>query len=187
MITRIHGIWIHPIKNRPDRNTSITLRFALTGSIPAKKNNQVAVPRFHKAHQFRDECLRAKGHLTATDLQQYDKLIAAIIVSSSKHQQWHLKAKAVLQEQMQAQLPLLKARGLIYPLTNCSLTIYHQWKDRIKRDLSNRLESLQDLFVDALLIKDDNDRNLGPVKTDSGRYIDEITAHTTIIHLTAYF
>jgi hypothetical protein len=186
-ITRIHGEWIHPIKGRRDRAHCITLKFVLTGSIPAKKNNQVAICSWQRADVYAEECFRTKGHLTKADYDHIKTLVAAYIVPSARHQQWHRKAKEVITTQMAKQLPLLQARGLIFPLTNCSMTIYHQWKDRTVRDLSNRLESLQDLFVDSLLIIDDSDRHLGPVKTDSGRYIGEITKHTTIINLTAYY
>ena len=42
-ITTIAGIYIRPRKKRQGRMRSITLRFALEGSVPSKKNNQVSI------------------------------------------------------------------------------------------------------------------------------------------------
>jgi hypothetical protein len=203
-ITRIHGVWVHPRKPIPNRKRCVTLKFVLTGSIPAKKNNQVTVQSFQAADAFAEQCFQENhkaglGYvMTPAQLFGYknDKgekvpgykdLVSSYIVPSGRHQKWHAKAKEAISAQMAAQLPIIQKRGLIYPLTNVSFTVYHEWKDLIIRDLGNRWESLADLFVDAQLIMDDSDRVINPITIGSGVYKDEITQHTTVINLTSYY
>lgn len=193
MITSIQTlqgkVYIHPRVKRPDREGSrcITLQLAIVGYIPAKKNNQVPVSQNAEAERYAAWLIDNRPIPTMDDYRELLKKTRAIIVPSSRHQRWHLKTSEDIKYQMARAYPRLEKNGLSFPLTNCSMSIYHYWKDKKLRDLGNRMESVADLIKDCSLISDDNDQVLGPILMDAGRYPGELIDHTTIINLTTYF
>ena len=184
---KIHGIHIRTRKKKPGRSRCVNLRFILQGSVPSKKNNQVPIVDFRKADQMVSEMLHSRGHLTAADWDSLKKRIKGRIVPNSRHQKWHAKVSDSIIAQRDAQLPLIASKGLIYPLSNCSVAIYHYKMDRKRRDLGNQLMSVEDLLVDCLVISDDSTEVLAPILLDGDTYAGEITDHCTVIHLTAYY
>jgi Holliday junction resolvase RusA-like endonuclease len=186
-ITSIAGIWIRPRKKKTGRDRSVTLRFALEGPVPSKKNNQVPIMDFREADRIAGELFQKKGTLSAEDYKTIKRRMKARIVPNSRHQKWHLRASESIIAQRDKQQAQIALKGLIFPLSNCSVSIYHYKMDRKRRDLGNRLMSIEDLLVDCHVIIDDSDEVLAPILLDGDKYIDEITKHCTVIHLTAYY
>lgn len=112
----------------------ITIQFRLEGLIPSKKNTQQIVQN-------------------KTTKKRY-------IVPSYSYTNWNRKALKMLT--MQAANLALK-RGIKFPIGVASLSIKFYFKDLVRRDLTNKAESIQDTLVDAKIIGDDSWLNLNPV------------------------
>lgn len=70
----------------------------------------------------------------------------AFIASSQAHKDWHKEHIWALQKEV-------KVRGLKWPL---SISYTFSIPNKRKFDLSNKIETINDLLVDAMIIDDDN-------------------------------
>jgi CRISPR/Cas system CSM-associated protein Csm2 small subunit len=169
---------------------NLTLEFVLTGWVPSKKNLQI--PYFNKVWVFRQFkiWLQTNPELRHGALRRFFvDLVNSIrphIQNSKKFRDWEEAAKATCITQAAYWHDVFKAHGLAFPITRCSITIYHYWKDRIARDNSNKAESIHDMLVAAGIILDDQYGCLVRTSSEAGCYKDEITDHITLVNVTAY-
>jgi Holliday junction resolvase RusA-like endonuclease len=112
----------------------ITIQFRLEGLVPSKKNTQQIVQN-------------------KTTKKRY-------IVPSYSYTNWNRKALKSLTEQ--AANVALK-RGIKFPIGPASLSIKFYFKDVIRRDLTNKAESINDTLADAKIILDDSWLHVNPV------------------------
>lgn len=184
----LHGIVIPP-KQPKGRTTgnSITLDFVITGTIPSKKNRQIATMNYNKIiAQFKQNAVQ--GALPIGLAAQILKENKPYIRHSKNFQAWEEKTKEKILAQAATWNARLSSKGYeaIFPIPDASIKIYHYWKDWKKRDNSNKAETLHDLFVSAGILHDDSWQSLSPNEADAGCYAEEITNHITLITITAY-
>lgn len=195
------GVALRPRKKRPAGTQSLTLTFYLKGSIPSKKNNQVPVIDWRQADKFFFSIIRERP-FTADDYFQLKRkkveldggevkysagLAKPRIVPNKRHQQWHAKALDDIIAQRDRQQAQIALKGLIYPLSDCSVKVYTYKCNTSRRDHTNRMDSIADLLKDALVIIDDNDKVLNPMLLEADEYKGEVVDHETVIYLTAYY
>jgi hypothetical protein len=186
MIQRSHGVYLPPRKNK-NRSGYITVRFVLTGMVPAKKNRQIAtINRLHILS--RGAAFARHGEFSVKVLKRIleEKSSKPYIRRSKKFEEWNTAAKAIIATQAAKHIKSYEKYNLSFPIKEASISIYHYWKDNYIRDSSNRLDTVQDLLVEAGILLDDSWHNLSPVKVDADIYAGEILDHITVVDLTAY-
>lgn len=177
-ITSIHGILLPP-KKRQISKKYITLRFALLGTVPSKKNmiwadnNLYLINGSLRACKSVPECLSVLG----------DKL-RSFIRNSKKYTDWFDEQKIIVARQLEIERGRYEKFGLVFPLDNVSIKVYHYWADNIERDLTNKLDSINDLFVDCGVISNDNWQTLGKIESESELYKGEILQQITTVDIT---
>lgn len=188
-ITRIFGVWVHPRKKKASRigKRTFTMRFVFTGLIPSKKNNQVPVCNNQRAEQLSKLMLSQGPIKTFEQCREIYSAVTAHIVPNYRYQKWEKRMNDKLWEQRKEWAQHLDKRGIMLPLRDASMSIYFQWKDPKDRDNSNKQQSIEDLLVMSGVIASDSYRVLSPITTDADCYKGEITQHTTVVHLTAYY
>jgi Holliday junction resolvase RusA-like endonuclease len=112
----------------------ITIQFRLEGLVPSKKNTQQIVQN-------------------KTTKKRY-------IVPSYSYTNWNRKALKSLTEQA-AKMAI--KRGIKFPIGPAALSIKFYFKDMIRRDLTNKSESINDTLADAKIILDDSWQHINPV------------------------
>ncbi len=136
------------------RGNQTTIQFHLEGLIPSKKNTQQIVQN-------------------KTTKRRY-------IVPSYNYTTWNRKALKSLTNQA---AEISKNRGIEFPLTGTiSLSIKFYFKDEVRRDLTNKAESIQDTLVDSKIIIDDSWLNLNPVTIKGAKNTRKL--HSCDIYLT---
>lgn len=188
IIQTAHGIHLPPRKKK-DRSRSLTLRFVLTGTIPSKKNRQVAtMPWRRLIKAIRTLISTAAGSgITIGQIVALFKQNKPYIRQSDEFRAWHEEAKQKIVEQAQKQVAALNpSHDLVLPASRASISIYHYWKDDRVRDNSNKAETIHDLLVDAAILTGDTWQELSPIKADADLYRGEILDHITVIDLTLY-
>lgn len=177
-ITSIHGIYLPP-KKKQVYSGHVTLRFVITGTIPSKKNmiwadNNLNV-LLKKLYSFPSvkECI---GWLRLN--------LKSFIRNSQKYLQWFEKTKEVISAQAQTERRKYAKYGLIYPLDNVTINVYHYWKDDMARDNSNKYDSIADLLVACGILADDTWQIIGKNQSESECYSGQILDHITTIDIT---
>lgn len=186
MITKSHGIYLPPRKKKV-RNKSITIRFVLTGTIPSKKNRQIATMNWIGIVRAIKAIVMKKSKMAAFfDIIAVFKKNKPFIRPADEFKVWNEKAKAVIIEQAQTNKQYFKKFDLSYPIQESSISIYHYWKTNAIRDNSNKAETIHDLLVECGIIAGDNWQCLSPNKADADLYRGDLLDHITVIDLTAY-
>jgi hypothetical protein len=183
----IHGVVIPPRKKKLGRRQAFTINFVLTGIVPSKKNRQLATINYNKIlKQFRDRSVSGKIDYAAAKQILLDN--KPFIRYSKGFQAWEEEALNVLQQQAASWRSRLVKKGyeVFYPITDCSVKIYHYWKDNNVRDNSGKAETIHDLLVKAGIITNDSWQHLTPNEADADLYDTEILDHITEIQVTAY-
>jgi Holliday junction resolvase RusA-like endonuclease len=151
------------------------MRFVLEGIIPSKKNNYTIT---HNLFMLSKECNRLNG----ADAYKYIKAnLKPRIVASNNYLEWEKRAIDEIVKQLQH---WLQKYDLIAPFADCSLKVYHYWKDNLRRDNANKLQSLQDMLVKAGVIVDDDYMYLNKTTSEAENYKGELNRHITLIDLT---
>lgn len=177
-ITSVHGYMLPP-KKKLVKAKYITLRFCLPGTIPSKKNMIWADSNLHKilrklyAFTIVKECvdwLRA-------NLKSY-------IRNSEKYHKWIAEARLIINKQALAEFRRYNEHGIQYPLKDVTVKVYHYWRDDMERDLTNKLDSINDLLVDCGVIVNDNWQVLRRIESEGQDYNGEILQALTTIDVT---
>lgn len=131
----------------------ITIQFHLDGLVPSKKNTQQIVKNKSTNRQY--------------------------IVPSYSYTNWNRKAVKELTLQAAA---IAQRRGVEFPITTASLSIKFYFKDNVRRDLTNKAESIQDTLTDARIIFDDSWININPVSIEG--FLSKNRRHQCDIYIT---
>lgn len=186
-IKRIHGVYIPPKKKKLHRRTAQTIDFVITGTIPSKKNRQIAAINWKKIYSILVDLFQAKK-LSVVRVFKAIKEVKPYIRQSKEFQEWEEAAKQRLIEQAATWANRLRSKGyeLTFPISEASIVIDHYWKENRIRDNSNKVETLHDMLVSAGILAGDNWQCLTPTHADADCYEGEITDHITVIKVTAY-
>lgn len=180
-ITSLHGV-ILPPKKKKMYGKYITARFVLVGTIPSKKNMIWADHNLNviksKLYSFQKvgECI-----------DWLKKNLKAFIRNSKKYKDWVEEMRPEVLRQAQIEKLKYDKYGFVYPLDNVSIKVYHYWDNNIEKDLTNKLDSINDLFVDVGIISNDNWQVLGKIESESECYKGEILQQITTVDITQRF
>ncbi len=186
MIQSSHGVYLPPRKKK-NRPKALTMRFVLTGTIPSKKNRQIATMNWKRILKAISGILsKSGGSIKMKEIVAVFKENKPYVRQSEDFRKWNDEAKAIILSQAQKWSRSLEKHNMIFPVRVASVSIYHYWKDNLVRDNSNKAETIHDLLVDAGVISGDSWQQLNPIKAEADIYRHEIKDHITVIDLTAY-
>jgi Holliday junction resolvase RusA-like endonuclease len=171
-----------PPKRKRKDVKHITLRFILNGTVPSKKNRQ----------RVRNNLWNIKASMIKKGGTMSVQALFAILSERLKfwmqpdeaYTEWRGNVKPIMKEQQSFWENKYKDYGLVFPLTDVSIKIYHYWADNRKRDLSNKIDSICDMLVDNYVIQDDSWQVVGMVTSEGEGYFGQITDHITTIDVT---
>lgn len=176
--TGLFGVSIPPKKER-DCEKYITMRFVLTGIIPSKKNNYTISTNLYLLAE------KAKKMKSASECYEYiRKGLQPRIVASNNYLKWEVGAIEIIMEQLQYWMKQYEKHDIMPPFSDCSLKVYHYWKDNLRRDNANKLQSIQDMLVKAQVLFDDDYMYLNKTVSEAENYKGELNKHITLIDLT---
>lgn len=180
-ITSLHGVLLPP-KKRQVVNRYITVRFVIVGTIPSKKNMIWADSNLNtmlkKLYSFQvvKDCVDW--------LRQH---LRAFVRNSKKYKDWFEEQREVVLKQAALESQRYEKFGLIFPLDNVSVKVYHYWDNHIEKDLTNKLDSLNDLFVTCGIVVNDNWQVIGKIESEGEYYGGDILKQITTIDITQRF
>jgi hypothetical protein len=177
-ITSLFGVQLPPKKHRIV-GKYLTIRFVLTGTIPSKKNRQRAASNYPILRG-----MLAKLPSAAACVAKLNQSLRIFIKRSKEFEDWQNKAKDIIGEQAAHWSAKYERYGLIYPIERASMKIYHYWADDRTRDNSGKLDSIQDMLVEAGIISDDTWQVLHTVESAAEGYFGEILEHITTVDIT---
>jgi len=179
------GVPIPPWKEDKLDAGAITIRFVITGSIPSKKNNTMAVAVRKDARKFLTDVFKAKGVISIQDAHKAVKMVYSKVRPNTKYIQFVEAQKPILIEQMKFWSDrLYESRGLVFPLKKASMKLRFYFKDRYVQDTVNKQQTIQDLLVDANVVSGDDYDVLNPIEGASACYYQEITENIALVSLT---
>lgn len=174
------GLFGKPIPPRKKKvyKAYLPFHFLLTGTVPSKKNEWIP------ANNFRSLAKRVNKSTSVNDaISWMAERIKGYIRPNNRFIKWEAEAKEKLIEQAAHYAKKYKKYGVIYPLNNCSISVYCYWSSNTAKDNVNKLESIQDILVDCGIITSDCWQNLNPIKVESELYSGEITENIFVITL----
>ena len=177
-ITSLHGILLPP-KKKMIVKKYITVSFVIVGTIPSKKNMIWAATNLFKllrklySFQVVKECV-----------DWLRENLQAFIRNSKKYTDWVEVQTPVILKQAATEAGKYSTHGLIFPLTNTTVKVYHYWADNMVRDNSNKYDSIIDLLVECKIITDDSWQVVEENKSASQCYKGQILDHITRIDIT---
>lgn len=181
IIQTVAGIHIPPRKKPVFDKQPLTIRLAITGLVPSKKNNYTADRNYKKLSS-----LLKPGTVLTPALIKEIMDVKPYVRRSKRYQKWEEETKAKLAEQAGAWLKSFENQGLRYPIKKCSISYYHFWADNTARDNSNKHEGFDDMLVSLGIIKSDAFQCLFKGNQEAGNYHGEVLDHITVINITAY-
>lgn len=167
------GVSIPPFKEKKNWNGSTPIRFVLTGKIPSKKNNSMAVTIRKHARAYLNS-IQKGGMVSLNDAQTAVGKTSSKVRGNQEYQAWVKEQKPILLKQMHFWRERLEAKGLIFPIQNATMSVRFYFNNNYITDTINKAQSVQDLLVDAKIIQDDNYNALNPVHYASANYKDEL-------------
>ena len=177
-ITSLHGVLLPP-KRKQAVSRYITIRLVITGGIPSKKNLLYAATNLpllrDSLYRFTvvKECVKWLG-----------EHLKPFIKNSTRYEEWVQKIRPVVLRQAKAEEKKYKKWGIELPLDNVSIRVYHYWKDNMRRDNSNKYDTIVDLLVSCGILKDDTWQVIGKNESEAEGYAGEILDHITTIDIT---
>ena len=183
-ITSLFGVLLPPKKKIKDVRY-ITIRFVVTGVIPSKKNRQRARSNFWAIKASLNK-MKSFIHPSAV-AKIVEERLKLYIQSAPEHQKWLESTKPIVTAQAAEWALKYRDYGLVFPLSNISVKVYHYWADNRKRDLSNKFETLADMLVACGIIEDDSWQVMNQISSEGNGYSGQINEHITTIDLTARF
>lgn len=176
------GIPIPPFKEEKLGAGSTTIRFVITGKIPSKKNNSMAVTIRKHARDYINKIAKG-GVITVKEAQLAIGKTHSKVRGNQEYQSWVKSQKPIILEQMHTWVERLSAKGLIFPLTKCTISARFYHDNLYHIDTLNKAQSVQDLLVDCKVIQDDNYAVLNPIHYASANYKDELIHSICFISL----
>lgn len=182
-ITSLFGTYLPPRKERKALK-HLTMSFLILGTIPSKKNLIWAASNWHFV---KDKALGLGSAKRCVDFLSGENGLKVYIQNSVKYTSWVSEKKPVIIEQAETWIGKFGKYGLKFPLDNATIKVYHYWNDKMERDLTNKLDSITDLLVDAEIIENDSWQVLGRIHSEGEYYGGEILQAITRIDITQAF
>lgn len=177
------GVHIPPFKEEKLGAGSIPIRFVIRGKIPSKKNNQMSVAVRKYARDWATKKQASGETPNWKDVHKAISMCKSKVRPNKEYQEWVKRMIPVIHEQSAFWAEKLKDRGVIFPLDKATLSLRLYFKDRYVTDTVNKQQSIQDLLVDACIIKNDDYRSLNPIHSASACYFEELTQDIAFITL----
>jgi hypothetical protein len=180
-ITSLFGVMFPPKRKKVVRK-HLTISFVIQGTIPSKKNMLYAASNLYFVLKNMTRCQ------TVPEAIEYLKEnLKVYMQNSKKYNEWVDEQRPIIAEQSQFWHEKFKAQGLQYPLSGVSVKVYHYFNDNIERDLSNKLDSINDLLVKLGILENDDWKNVNKIASEGEGYKDEILRAITRIDVTKQF
>lgn len=185
---KLFGIYVPPKSPPKIKSGALTLTFVIRGHIPSKKNNQTVRRCFDSSVEFLKQEIDTKQSLDGK--KAFEIAMKAInkvyigYIGNKEYTSFVEEQKPKLIEQAAHYSERLKHRNLIFPLDYASLGINFFWAKDYNHDTLNKAQSIQDLLVDAHIIKDDNYKIINPVTLHSEFAKDWVIDNTVKINIT---
>jgi hypothetical protein len=112
------------------------------------------------------------------------KNLKVFVRNSKKYKDWMEDNRSIIITQASAESKRYEKFGLVFPLNNVSISVYHYWAENMERDLTNKLDTINDLLVSCGIISNDNWQVLGKITSEAELYSREIREHITTIDIT---
>lgn len=177
------GVPIPPFKEEKLGAGSVTIRFVITGIIPSKKNNEMAVSVRRDAKKLLFDLQKEKGSVNLDDAL---KAVSAVY-SKIRPNQDYLDFVEIQKPKIQAQAAewskRLGDKGLIFPLQKASMSLRLYFKDRYVTDTVNKQQTIQDLLIECGVIANDDYKTLNPISSASACYYQELIHNIAFISL----
>lgn len=177
-------IHLPPRKKIEYTKQPLILRFVISGVVPSKKNLKIATINRKKIMYLVREMIAQKWSFS--EFFDQFKLVKPFIRYSEKFNAWEEEVRKDILLQAERWCGSYQRHNLTFPITKASIAIYHYWKDDYRRDNSNKMETINDIFVKALIISDDSWRHLPKIQAEADIYEGEILEHITVVTITAY-
>jgi len=158
--------------------------FVLLGTIPSKKNLAWAASNLYFLKEKINAC---KTGREAMDFLFSDAGLKVYTQNSKKYTDWVEQQTPVLQEQAQYWMERFQKYGMRFPLTDVSVRVYHYWRDEMERDLTNKLDTVNDILVSSGIVLNDSWQVIRQIRSEAGDYKDEVRETITRIDVTKYF
>jgi hypothetical protein len=180
------GITLPPWKNLFfDKKKNLTLEFIIkTKTIASKKNDNAIWLERNKAVKFIDACIKERGQITAKEAKEAIKLVYGKYVGSKEYKAFSEEQIPILKKQMKYYMDKFKEKGLIYPISKCSIKTLFYFYREYDQDVINKQESILDLLVDVGLLADDNYKVIPKLSGEGESFKDEITANICTVYIT---
>lgn len=189
-IKTYHGIPVPPWRHEPVKKC-MTMVFVMTGRIPSKKNELIAIVDRNDAFKCLKEDLGSLPEdAKISKKQAYHIAITALfktfgrIKNSPDYDKWESNAVEIFKEQQKVFIPAAQKHGIIFPISKATVVTKFYWKGKYRRDNSNKSEGLHDALVKAHIIADDSDKAMPDTSQGARDYSKEITKSMAVIYIT---
>jgi hypothetical protein len=180
-ITSLFGTYLPPKRKQVVRK-HLTISFIVKGTIPSKKNMLFAASNLFFILKGMVNC---KSVSECIDYVKNN--LKVFMQNSKKYTEWVDEQRPLLGEQSKYWKEKFKSQGLDYPLTNVSVKVYHYFSDNIERDLTNKLDSINDLLVALGIIVNDDWKHINKICSEAEGYNGQIVEPITRIDVTQRF
>lgn len=175
---------IPPFKEEKIGAGSTTIRFVVTGPIPSKKNNTMAVSVRSIAKQLLFDTQKLKGHVNLDDALKAVNAVYSKIRPNQDYRDFVEVQKPKIQAQAAKWSERLEGKGLIFPIQKAAMSLRLYFKDRYVSDTVNKQQTIQDLLVECGVIANDDYKSLNPITSASACYYQELIHNIAFISLT---
>lgn len=180
-ITSLFGT-LFPPKRLKRAKKHLTITFVIRGTIPSKKNMIWADSNIFflkkKLREFKD--VQACVDYLEANHKTYMR-------NSKKYSDWVDAQRPVIANQAASWHAKFEKHGLVFPLQVVSVKVYHYFNDKIERDLTNKMDSINDLLVACGIIQNDSWQHVNRICSEAENYYEEILEPITRIDVTASF
>lgn len=177
------GVPIPPFREEKLGAGSTTIRFVITGRIPSKKNNEMAVSVRRDAKKLLFDTQNSKGSVDLNDALLAVNAVYSKIRPNMDYLAFVEAQKPKIQAQAAEWSRRLEGKGLIFPLQKASMSLKLYFKDRYVTDTVNKQQTIQDLLIECGIIANDDYQTLNPISSASSRYNSEIRDNLAFISL----
>ena len=174
-ITGLFGHFLPPRKKKKYKGY-LPMHFILTGTVPSKKNEWVPATNYRSVRNKVDRTLSVSDALS-----WISDRVKCYIRPNNKFKAWEKEAKETLVQQAAHYSKKYEKYGILFPISDCSLSMYCYWANNTAKDNINKLESVQDILTDSGIITSDCWQNLNPIKVESELYAGEVTKNIFVI------
>ena len=177
------GVSVPPWKEKKLGAGSVTIRLILTGKIPSKKNNQMAIAVRKPARDWLKAEFARKGHITLADGIKAVNMVRAKVRGNQHYKDFVEKMKPIIHAQMLEWSNRLQKKGLIFPLSSATMSLRLYFKDRYVQDTVNKQQTIQDLLQECGVICNDDYDTINPIHSAAACYYEELIHNIAFISL----